>query len=122
MAVSPKVSGATVGAAFTTLIIGIVGPHAFPHGMPADVQGLIGAGVTAAVTFAAGWFSRDEAKLVAKVAPEVKAVEQVYTKVQQSAGPVLKAVEQDAAPVVAEVAPVADVPISAAAHPLIPRA
>jgi hypothetical protein len=115
MAVSPKVSAATVGAAITTMVIGIVGPHAFPHGMPADVQGLLGAVVTAAVTFGAGWFSRDEAKLeadvkqvAAKVAPEVKAVEQVYTKVQQSAGPIVKAVEAvEAAPPVPVSQPVA---------------
>lgn len=90
MAVSPKVSAATVGAAFTTIVAGILGPHLFPHATASDVQGLIEAVVTAAVTFGSGWFAREAPKVEAEVkhveaSAPVKAVETVYTKVEQSA-------------------------------------
>jgi hypothetical protein len=85
MAVNPKVSAATVGAAFTTIVAGIIGPHIFPHATASDVQGLIEAVFTAAVTFGSGWLTRDVAKVETKLEPEVKAAETVYTKVAQSA-------------------------------------
>lgn len=116
MAISPKVSAATVGASVSTLIIGILSVHVFPHGMAPDVQGLVSAGVVALTTFASGWFSRElpkvEAAAVKDVAPAVKAADEVYTKVRQvdpvAVADVAKALEtavaQDAPHVVLPVA------------------
>jgi hypothetical protein len=105
MAVSPKVSAATVGAAFTTIIAGILGPHLFPHATASDVQGLVEAVVTAAVTFGSGFLARDaqrvEAEVSKTVQPEVRAAQTVYTKVEQSApavADVAKALEAAEAP------------------------
>lgn len=86
MAVSPKVSAATVGAAFATMVVGILGVHVFPHGMPLDVQGLVTSALTAASTFGAGWFARAEPRLVANA-------EVVYTKVRQTA-PTVEAIAE----------------------------
>jgi hypothetical protein len=91
MAVSPKVSASTVGAAFSTMIVGILGQHVFPANMAPDVQGLITAGVTALVTFGAGWFARELPAVERAVEPEVKAADIVYTKVRQEA-PTVEAV------------------------------
>lgn len=90
MAISPKVSAATVGASVTTMVIGIVGPHLFPHGMPTDVQGLIGAGVTAAITFASGYFARHDvavAKVVKTAEQDVAKADVVFTKVKEATAP-----------------------------------
>lgn len=126
MAISPKVSAATVGASVSTLIIGILSVHVFPHGMAPDVQGLVSAAIVALVTFAAGWFARalpEVEKVVAKVeaAPAVKAADVVYTKVRQTdpvaVADVAKAleatVEHDAAPVASVVLPVAQATVRA---------
>lgn len=87
MAISPKVSAATVAASLSTVIIGIVGPHAFPHGTPADIQGLIGAAVTAVVTFASGYLARHDTAAVAEVKADVAKADVVYTKVRQAVQP-----------------------------------
>jgi hypothetical protein len=110
MSASPKVSASTVGAAFTTLIIGIIGPHLFPHGMAPDVQGLVSAGVTAAVTFGAGWLARDAVKFEAdatKVADSARSAATAFTKIEQASpqvAEVAKALEAEAAHVVLPVA------------------
>lgn len=94
MAVSPKVSAATVGASLSTMVIGILNVHVFPHGMAPDVEGLVSAAVVALSTFASGWFARE----VAKVAPEVaKVADTVYTDVQQAA-PTVEEVAEALAP------------------------
>lgn len=91
MAVSPKVSAATVGASFTTIVTGILGPHLFPHGMAPDVQGLVTAVFTAVVTFAAGWFAREAShdapqvtNVVRAVQAEVAKADTVFTQVKQA--------------------------------------
>lgn len=91
MAVSPKVSAATVGAAFTTIVAGIVGPHVFPSSTASDVQGLVEAAVTALVTFGSGWFARELPKVEQDVKPLVQQAETVYTKVRE-AEPTVQAV------------------------------
>lgn len=120
MTVAPKVSAATVGATVSTLVIGILSVHVFPHGMAPDVQGLVSAGIVALTTFVAGYLARDLPTIkadVAKVeaAPAVRAADVVFTKVKQTdpvaVADVAKAleatVERDAAPVASVVLPVA---------------
>lgn len=56
--VSGKVSAAAVAATMTSLVSGIVAPHVFRNGTPSDVIGLAQAGITAMVTFGAGYLAR----------------------------------------------------------------
>lgn len=58
MAISGKVTASTVAASVTTVVSGILAPHVFGHQTPSDVRGLIEGGVTAAVTFVAGYLAR----------------------------------------------------------------
>jgi hypothetical protein len=58
MAISGKVSAATVAASAVAVVGGIVGPHVFPNGTPADVKGLSLGVVTAAVTFVSGYLAK----------------------------------------------------------------
>lgn len=101
MAVSPKVSASTVGASLSTMVIGILNVHVFPHGMAPDVEGLVSAAVVAVTTFAAGWFAREAAplakKLEADAEPVVRAAEQAYSQIEQAA-PTVEAVAEALAP------------------------
>ena len=56
--VSPKVSAAAVASAGATLVVTTIAAHLFHGAAPADVLRLAEAGLTAAITFAAGWFAR----------------------------------------------------------------
>lgn len=58
MAISGKVSAATVGAATATLVSDIVARHAFHGNVPGDILALIGASSTAAVTFVFGYLAK----------------------------------------------------------------
>ena len=58
MAISGKVSAATVAASTVAVVGGIVGPHIFPNGTPSDVKGLSLGVVTAAVTFVSGYLAK----------------------------------------------------------------
>lgn len=58
MAISGKVSAASVGAASATLVSDIVARHMFHGQVPGDVLALVGAGVTAAVTFVCGYLAK----------------------------------------------------------------
>jgi uncharacterized membrane protein (UPF0136 family) len=58
MAISGKVSTATVAASTVAVVGGIVGPHIFPNGTPSDVKGLSLGVVTAAVTFVSGYLAK----------------------------------------------------------------
>jgi hypothetical protein len=88
MAVSAKVTNATVGASVSTMILGILGPHIYPSNLAPDVAGLVNAGVTALVTLGAGWLTRDVLPTVEKVVTEAKTevakVEGAYSQVRQS--------------------------------------
>jgi hypothetical protein len=58
MAISGKVSAASVGAATATLVSDIVARHAFHGQVPGDVLALVGGSVTAAVTFVCGYLAK----------------------------------------------------------------
>lgn len=58
VAISGKVTASTVSAALTTIVFADVAPHVFHGAVPADLVGLVGAAVTAGVTFVAGYFAR----------------------------------------------------------------
>jgi hypothetical protein len=58
MAISGKVTASTVAASVTTVVSGILAPHVFWRSVPSDVRGLVEAGVTAVVTFGAGYLAR----------------------------------------------------------------
>lgn len=115
MSVSPKVSAATVGASLTTVVVGILGPHVFPHGMAPDVQGLVAAVLTAAVTFGSGYLARHDAEvtnIVNKVEAKAEAADVVYTKVRQAVADVPPLVAEQ---VVTTPPPAQALPVS---HPL----
>ena len=57
MAFSGKVSAASVGAAASTLVADIVARH-IGHPVPSDIMALVGAGITAGVTFVCGYLAR----------------------------------------------------------------
>lgn len=71
MAISGKVSAASVGAAGATLVSDIIARHAFHGQVPGDVLALVGASVTAAVTFACGYLAKHVPITVQKVAEDV---------------------------------------------------
>jgi hypothetical protein len=71
VAISGKVSAASVGAAAATLVSDIVARHAFHGQVPGDVLALVGASVTAAVTFACGYMARHVPITVQRVAEDV---------------------------------------------------
>jgi hypothetical protein len=58
VAISGKVSSATVASALTSIVFADVAPHVFHGTVPADLVGLAGAAITAAVTFVAGYMAR----------------------------------------------------------------
>jgi hypothetical protein len=74
MAVSPKVSASTVGAAASTVVVQVLAKHLFHGAVPSDVLGLIEGAVTAGVTFASGYFVAHAPKTVAEVETAVKDV------------------------------------------------
>jgi hypothetical protein len=71
MAISGKVSAASVGAAGATLVSDILARHAFHGQVPGDVLALVGASVTAAVTFACGYLAKHVPITVQHVAEDV---------------------------------------------------
>lgn len=77
MAISGKVSAGSVGAGVATLVTDIVARHLFHGGaVPGDVLALVGASVTAAVTFGCGYLAKHvPAAVVEAVADVAEAVE-----------------------------------------------
>lgn len=114
MAISGKVSAATVAASTVAVVGGIVGPHIFPNGTPSDVKGLSLGVVTAAVTFVSGY--------LAKHGIDAKAVEADASALATDLGVPFSSIpeyvdpEPVALPVVAPVAaPVAVTPVQVVA-------
>jgi hypothetical protein len=90
----------------STVVIGILGQHVYPGNLAPDVQGLVNAALTGAVTFASAWFARAEtlavkvegevkADLAPKVAEAVKAYSQIKQAVER---PPLVSVQQETPP------------------------
>lgn len=94
MAISGKVTAATVAASLTTVISGIVAPHVFGHSTPSDVRGLIEGGVSAVVTFAAGYLAKhgiDPDKLVGDVVDVAEDLGVPFSTLSESDEPVIAA-------------------------------
>jgi len=70
--ISGKVTAATVATGITTLVFSILAPHLGAGQIDPDVQGLVEAIVTAAVTFAAGYMAKH--RVVETVEREIQSV------------------------------------------------
>jgi hypothetical protein len=56
--VEPKVTAATTAAGAASLLLWVLSAYVFHGTVPAEVQGMVGALVTTAATFTAGWLAR----------------------------------------------------------------
>lgn len=70
MAISGKVSAGTVGAAAATLVSDTIARH-IGHPVPADIMALVGAALTAGVTFVCGYVARHVPVTVVKDTAEL---------------------------------------------------
>lgn len=82
--ISGKVTSATVATGISTLVFSILAPHIVHGTISPDIEGLVQAVITAAVTFAAGYMAKHG--VTAAVVKDVQAVVGGAAPVPASAG------------------------------------